>query len=394
MAAQTHEDRRVDALSSRVLVTVSPVSLVGSVQQRRARAIADYQQGIFVGWALAPILAFFWLWQTGNAARLRDALRRRFRAPAIVRAAFGAALGVLAMLASLPFAFAWYRVEAIVGLSHQPISSWFFGEVVRAGTVAACSAVAVAVVLELVDRTRLWYVVYIALLYVVALATVAIEPALVSPLAAHQRPAPAPIVALGDAVARELGVTPVTLGIVTEASRSGLVPARTLGLGPFTRIVLDNDALARASPREAAYVLARQYAHVREHDVLLLAVSATTLFVIAVALAVLVSDRIRFRRDDDPLARLALVGTCLGVTVLVLLPVFNAIERNVESRADRLAVAATRDPATAVRVFVRSANDNLIPLCGRRTTRWYFNSRPPLGSRIAALTGESDPCPR
>lgn len=391
--AQSHEDRHVSALVTHVLVTVSPAMLVDPVRQRRARAITDLQQGMFAGWALAPILAFLWLWRSGGAARMRDTMRRQFRSTCFVRAAFGANLGAYAMLSSLPFAFASYRIDTNVGLSYQPIPSWAFGELVRIVVVAACSAVAVAVVLELVDRTRLWYLVFIGLLYALTLTVVAIEPVLLAPLASHHRPAPARLVAIGDAVAHALGTQPVDIEIATDASRSGISAARTTGLGPFTRIELDNDALARTTPAEHTFILARQYAHVLREDVLVLALWGATLFVLAAALAVLISDRIGFRRDDDPLARLALVGTFLGIMVLVLLPVFNQIERRIETQADQLAVRATGDPAAAVRLFVRSANDNLIPLCGRRTTRWYFDSRAPLGRRIAGLTGEPDPCP-
>jgi hypothetical protein len=392
--AQSYEDRIVTAIPARALLHVSPVALADPVRQRRARAITDYQQGMFAGWALAPILAFLWLWRSGNAARLRDLLRRRFRTPWIVRAAFGGALGVLATVAAFPFAFAQYRIEASVGITFQPIPSWMLGEFVRVVIVALGSAVAVALVLELVDRTRLWYLAFIAIIYAFVLATVAVEPALFSPLASHQRPAPAHIVALGDAVAHRLGVAPVSVDIATDASRSGLSVARTSGLGPFTHIVLDNDALARTTPAEDAFILARQYALVLRGDVLVLAMWGTTLFVIAGALAVLVSDRIGFRRDDDPLSRLALVGTALGVAVLVLFPVFNGIQRGIVAQSDRTAVGVTGDRASAVRLMIRSANDGLIPLCGRRTTRWYFSARGQLGTRIAALTGQPDACPR
>jgi Zn-dependent protease with chaperone function len=109
---------------------------------------------------------------------------------------------------------------------------------------------------------------------------------------------------------------------------------------------------------------------------------------------VLISDRIGFRRDDDALARLALVGTFLGVATLLLYPAYNALERGAEWRADGIALGATGDRAAAVRLLVRRADDDLLALCGRRTVRWYFASRPPLGSRIAALAGTPDPCPR
>ncbi len=392
--AQTHEDQHVNALSVHRLLTTSPVALVDPVRQRRARTIADIETVADLAWAFAPIVAFFYLWRSGNAARIRDALRRRFRAPWLVRCAFGALLGLIGWAAMLPFGFAAYRIAANVGLSRQPIPSWLFGQVAHAGLIALGAAVVVAVALELVDRTRLWYVAFIVLLYATVLAIVAIEPVLVSPLATHHRPAPAGIVALGDAIARAAGAAPVTIEIATEPSRSGITPARTSGLGPFTRILLDNDGLARSTRAERRFLLARQYAHVAFGDVFALTLYGTTFFVIAAALAVLISDRIGFRRDDDPLSRLALVGTFLGLMVIGILPAFTAIEREVEARADQAAVRITHDPAAAVRLFVRTANDNLVPLCGRRTTRWYFDARRPLGSRIATVNGQPDPCPR
>ena len=89
--AQTREDRHVtSAISSQTLLHASAVSLVDPVRQRRARAIADYQDLIFAGWAAAPILAFLWLWQSGNAARLRDTLRRLVRKQWLQRGAFTA----------------------------------------------------------------------------------------------------------------------------------------------------------------------------------------------------------------------------------------------------------------------------------------------------------------
>jgi hypothetical protein len=392
--AQTLEDRHVSAIAARTLLHASAPALVDPVRQRRARAIADYQEMLFAGWAAAPILAFLWLWRSGNAARLRDALRRRMRAPWSYRAVFGAALGTLATLASLPFAFGSYRLAHDVGLTVQTIPAWFLDQLGRLGIVACCAALIVALVLALVDVTRLWYLAFIALLYAAVLAVVAVEPVLFAPLTSHETPAPAAIVAQGDAVARAIGTSPVPLAIAGSSTRTTQLVARTSGLGPFARILIGDRALAVTTPGERLFLLAQQYAHLRDHDVLFLTLAGTTLFVLAAALAVLLSDRIGFRRDDDALARLGLVGTFLGVAVLLLLPAYNALERGVEWRAERVALTVTPNPADGVRLLVRRADDDLTPLCGRRTVRWYFDSRPPLGSRIAALAGTPDPCPR
>jgi hypothetical protein len=62
--AQQRDDRHVTAISVHALLHTSAVSLVDPVRQRRARAIADYQNLIFGAWALAPILACWFLWQS------------------------------------------------------------------------------------------------------------------------------------------------------------------------------------------------------------------------------------------------------------------------------------------------------------------------------------------
>ena len=338
-------------------------------------------------------MAFLWLWRSGNAARLRDLLRRRLRSPWLHRGAFGAALGALATLASLPFAFAWYRITLTVGLTAQPVSAWFLGELTRLGVVALCTAAVVALVLALVDCTRLWYLAFIGILYAVTLAIVAVEPVLFSPLTTSDAPASAGIVAVGDQVASALATAPVPLSIAGSAGHPSTLLSRTSGLGPFARIQIGNRALAALTPGELRFLLARQYAHVRQHDVLVLTLAGITLSIFAAALAVLVSDRIGFRRDDDALSRLALVFTFLGVFALLLYPAYNAIQRGIEWNTDRIAMAAVGDPASGVRFFVRLADVDLVALCGRRSVRWYFEGRPRVGSRIAAINHTADPCP-
>ena len=394
LLAQTRADHRVDTLPAAALLSAPPAQLVDPIRQRRARTIADYQNATFVAWALAPIVAFLWLYQSGTAAGLRDLLRRRFGPRQAARAVFGAALGLLAGIAQAPFAFAAHRIASNVGLTLQPAGGWFGDELLRLAVIAVVTAFLVVVVLELVDHTRLWYLAFIAVLFATVIVVVAIEPVLLAPLATGMRPAPAPIVAEGDAIAHALGVPPVPIVIAASSQRSNALTARTAGIAPFDRLILGDETVARLSPGERRFLLARLYAELRDHATLSLALIATALFVLCAAIAVLISDRIGFRRDDDALSRLALVGAFLGIAVLALYPLYNAAERGMLSHADDAALVVTHDPASAVRLLVRRADDDLTPLCGRRTTRWYFASRPAIGSRIAVSRNTTDPCPR
>jgi Zn-dependent protease with chaperone function len=378
-AFRTPFDVRVDAIPDRALLTLSPKKLVDPARQRAAREVTDLRHGLFFAWAAAQICAFAWLWQSGRAARLRDWLRRRIRTRWAYRAAFGAALGALAPLAGLPFAFIAYRIGFNVGLTEEVIGNWLLDYARGMLADAAGAAVAVGLVLELVDRTRLWYLAFLTLLFAVSIEIVGVAPVVFTPLSTR-------LVRLQIAAA-----APVEMS--NGSARSQILSARTAGIGSFTRIILSDVLVTVASTPEIAYVVDREDAHVLHKDDLKMALIAITIFVFAVAFAVLISDRIVFRRDDDAVSRLALVAACLGGVALLMFPLFNAYARGVEFRADEDARAMLRDPAPAVRFLVRKADHDLIPLCNRRSTSWYFAADVALGTRIAAMRKTEDPCP-
>jgi STE24 endopeptidase len=372
-------DARVDRIGAHALLTLPPRDLVDPARQRAAKTITDLRQGLFFFWAAAQVAMFAWLWRSGRAARLRDFLRRGIRSRWGYRAAFGGALGLAAPLAGLPFAFISYRVGFNVGLTEEVIGNWLLDYLINSLTGAVLAALAVAVVLELVDRTRLWYLAYLALLFAASIEIVAVRPVVIAPLTT--RLVEVPIAA----------AAPVE--IANASARTRTLTAATAGIGRFTRIVLGDVLVAAATPAEIRYVIAHENAHVRHDDNLKITLFATMLFVFAVAIAVLVSDRIGFRRDDDAVSRLALVGALLGVTSVLMLPLFNAYSRGIEYRADEDARRALGDPAGAVRLLVRRADRDLIPLCNRRSSSWFFADHPALASTIAEMRGSEDPCP-
>lgn len=306
-------------------------------------------------------------------------LRRRNRSRIALRALFGAALGVLAPLADLPFSFVSYRIGFNVGLTEEIIGTWLVHYAFGMIADAVVGAVLVVVALELVDRTRLWYLAFIAFLYIAVIGVVAVDPVVFSPIVtASERTA-----IRADA--------PVE--VARASMRTRTLTARAAGIGAFARILLGDVLVGIASPPEIAYIVAHENAHVRHNDVLKLALMGTTMLIFVVAFAVLIGDRIMFRRDEDAVSRLALVGALIGAIALLAFPLYNAYSRGIEYRADEDTRQALADKTGALRLMVRRADDDLVMLCGRRSVSWYFDSHPALGSRIAAMRGTSDPCP-
>jgi Zn-dependent protease with chaperone function len=390
-SARTRLDARIDTLTATTLLTRDASSLVDPARQRRARAIADYRHLASVGWGISQILAFWWLWRSGAAAQIRDAMRRRTRRKVLHKLVFGAVVGALAPIVSLPFALASYRIAFNAGLLDVSFGEWFLGYAIRIVLDALLGAAIVTVVLCLVERTRTWYLFVAALLYVFTIGAVMAQPFL--HIGPSLKTTPRVVAALQSKVGQMTGVPGTPVVVLATSHRSNAMTAGTTGIGPTARVAVGDVTLVHLTPPELRVVLARYDVHVRYEDQLRETLLAVTLLVLGAAVAVLLTDRVGFRRDDDALTRLALVATFLGLVMIVVYPIYNAYARNVETRADRETLAALGDPAAMVRTFVRYADLDLIPLCDRRSIRWYFADRPALGGRIAAAAGTADPCP-
>lgn len=389
--ARTRLDARIDALTTAQLLHANPVTLVDPVRQRRARVLADLRHVAAAGWGISQLLVFWWFWRSGAAAAVRDAMRRRTRSRTVHRLVFGAVLGALATIAAFPFAVMSYRATFGAGLTNETFVPWFTTYLQRVGIDALIGAIIVAGVLTLVDRTRLWYVVVIAVIYGGALTAILVEP--VVPFGLPHKTTPRDVVALSERIVERAGVPRTPVVVTATSHRTTAMSVRTLGVGTTSRIVLGDVALVHLTPPELAVAIARGAVRARDNDLLHETLLGVTLFVFSCAIAVLLSDRVGFRRDDDALSRLALVATLLGLVLVVTYPIYNAYARNVEIRDDADTIAVAADRAAAVRAMVRYADIDLIPLCDRRSVRWYFDDRPPLGNRIAAFSGTAPPCP-
>jgi STE24 endopeptidase len=393
-AAPSYVDQRVSAIPTAALLTERGSQLVDPRRQHVSRHLRIYSGPLFFIWAFSQIGAFFYLWSSGNGARLRDALRRRIRPVFVMRFTFGAALVAIAALAALPASLARYRVDLSFGITSEPFAGWLRDGLVATALDAIVLGSIVAAVFALVDRTRLWYLWAMAGLSAVTLVMAFLEPVVVAPLYNHfatlgpESPVRAPLLAL----ARRAGIGDAPILVADDSRRTSAAIADVAGFGPTKRIVLSDALLADATTGEVLFLSAREFGHYAHADDFRLSLFWTFLLMLCAALAVVIADRVGFRRDDDPLARLSIVFAVLGILGLLATPVYDSYSRNLESRADSYALALTGDRGSAVRAYVRLADETLAPLCPSRLTRIYFYNSPPLGTRIARAAGKQDPC--
>jgi STE24 endopeptidase len=394
-AAQNYVDRRVSGLSAAALLAGPPAHLVDPRRQRVALPFRRYSRLLFVIWAGSQIAAFFYLWFSGYAARLRDLLRRAELPVAVLRAAYGASLAYLAGLASLPSALVIYRLDVSFGMTNESTFEWLRDGFVGVSLDALLIGAVVAFLFALVDRTRLWYAYGAIGLAALTLVMAFLEPLTVAPLFNRFTPLPVRSAAYAPlaALAQRAGSGDAPIVVANFSRRSHAIVADIAGFGPTKRIVLGDSLLADATLGEVLFLTAREFGHYNHADDFRLSLFWTLLFMVCIALGVLCADRVAFRRDDDPLARLSLVLGFMGLFALACTPLYNTFSRGLEAQADAYALALTGDRASAVRAYVRITDETLTPLCPARAVRFYFYNSPPMGTRIAKAEGRADPCP-
>ncbi len=385
-------DRRVDAIADSALLTQPATALVDPARQAAAMRLAGLTLPGWLATAMFECIALAYFWSSGAAARWRDRLRTRLRSETSVRFVFGAILALVARLAGLLPAFYLYRVERVMELTTELTRSWASFWLLHTLVAMLIAGVIAAAVLWLVDRTHQWYVYTIVAILAVSVAASYANPYFALPAANAIAP---PKGELGRRVERLVGASgrPNVPVLVEQSKSSPTGSAFSLGLGDSRRIVITDTLVAGETEAEVLYEVAYQIAHIVHDDLLFVALIEGGIVIVFSALAVVIADRIGFRRDDDPLSRLALVGALLALVYLIAVPVRNAALRSYVFDNDRYAVALTHDRAAAVRALVRATDQQMEEVCPEMLTAFFLATHPSSGQRIAAITGVPSGCP-
>jgi cytochrome b len=325
-------DLRVDSLSQSALLSEPATALVDPARQAAAIRRAHWTVIGFVLIQLFEAAALFYLWNSGGAAALRDWLRLRFTRESAVRFCFGAMLALVARVAAFIPSFYLYRVDRTLDLTFELTRIWALYWIFHTIVAMIVAGLIAAIVLWLAWRTHQWYVYAIAGILAVSVAW------------------------------------------------SYLNPVRVVR---FTG----------STPAEITYLHDYELGYAMHGNQLSIALIEGGIIIVFAALAVVIADRIRFRRDDDPLSRLAIVGALLALVYLAAVPVRNAALSSYAFGADRYSVALTGDPAAAVRALVRAGDQRMLEVCPELTAMLFLYDTPGIGARIAAINRVPSGCP-
>lgn len=384
-------DLRVDALSDGALLHTAAKALLDPQRQAAASRLMHL---MFPGWFISiaiAVLVLAYFWQSGMAARLRDWLNRYFHQVHLVRFFFGAALALVARLSALIPEFYIYRVQRTVGLSDQLLRAWAAGWFVNCLIAMVAVGLLVMIVLWTVDRTHQWYLYLIGAFVVGSLLLTTFGPYVILPHFGYLGPLPPKIAVIAASLEEKSHIVVPVVEHVDERSRIGNVYAN--GLFFTERIVVGSTIIDVSSERELRYLIAKQLGYIALGGPLRIALFNALFAVLGIALAVGIADRIGFRRDDDPLARLALLGALIGVVYLAVAPIDNALRRSISLESEQYAIALTGDRAAAVRAIIRTADERLDAVCEKGLPRAFLGGIEDPADAVAGANGVPDDCP-
>jgi STE24 endopeptidase len=281
---------------------------------------------------------------------------------------------------SLPFGFAQQWWDARHGLAPHDYVSWIFAPWAELSFEALFALIVVAIVLGLAGRFRdRWWLVG-APLFVLLAAAFAFLGGYVLQAGTHGVHS-ATLRADVRALERIEGVSGTPVHVQDVSSFTNQANAYSSGYGPSANVILWDTLLdGRFTPGEVRVVVAHELGHVAHRHVLK-GIGWTALFVFPLAWIVTVAARRRGGIADPgslPLALLALV-----VLGFLFAPFENVVSRRYEAEADWSALQATRDAASARKLFVDFQRTSLQEPDPPTWDYLWLETHPTIAQRIA-----------
>ena len=216
-----------------------------------------------------------------------------------------------------------------------------------------------------------------------AFATV-IAPAFVMPLFNRYEPLTGDLATRIRALATRYGVGDAAILHFDMSRRTTKANAFVTGVFGMERIAIGDTLLKDFREDETFFVVAHELGHYVRRDPWVSIAVGTGLIAATLLGADALLRRATGRGADGPAqgARFAFFATLIQ---LALTPAGNAFSRAIERRADRFALAATRDRDAGIRAFRRLAETNLAEMEPPWWSEVLFASHPSLSRRIKAL---------
>ena len=338
---------------------------------------------------------------TGLTAGLRDrAADLTGGSPVLVVGIVVLVLSLLFDLATLPFSFfRGFLLERRYGLSTESAAHWLkdHAKAVVLG-IALAELGATFVYFTIRTWPGYWWIAAAAGYSLVTVVLANLAPVLLLPLFFTFRPLEKETLRQRlTELASRAGTRIMDVYEWTLSDRTKKANAALTGLGNTRRILLSDTLLAEYSDDEIEVILAHELAHHVHRDIWTsVGLDSVLTFAGFLAAHIVLQSAVPFfglHGASDPAGIPVLLLTA-GLIGLCVRPVFNAISRAHERRADSYALQMTRNPSAFITAMKRLGQQNLAEDDPSPIVRAFFYTHPPIKERLRAarlLTSAPEP---
>jgi STE24 endopeptidase len=361
--------------------------------QRARRALCLFG----MGWNVLGIWLFL---RAGLAARLRDILSRGkrteqeletisvppFRSLLLYYAAF---MGIL-LLWNLPISLMGLRIEHQYGFSTQTVFG-FFRDLALSFGFELPAVLLFWGGLRLYARTpRHWWKILWAVSVPVIVFLFILEPVVVAPAFNRYTPLPdTPLRGKIIALASKAGITGANVFVEDTSKRTRHVNAYVTGIGPTTRIVINDTALQTLPKDQILAMLGHEMGHYVEGHIWAgmggaIVGMGAFLWILSRLLPALVQRKANIWRLNGvtDLAAIPLLSLIITLFMIIQAPIANGISRYLEHRADAFGLRLTHLNDATVRLFIGFAERDYSDPDPPALLQFWFGTHPTLNERI------------
>ena len=314
---------------------------------------------------------------------------------------FFAAFTLFHSLWTLPFGLWGWRLERNYGFSTLSIFGYLRDRLIGTTTELILAPV-LWIALRLYTRSpeHWWKKAWIGVVPLI-LFSIVLQPIVISPLYyRYTAMSPSPLRTRIETLASKAGISGGRILIESTSSRTTHVNAYVAGLGPTTRIVINDTALEKLPPDQLTAMMGHEMGHYVEGHLWFGFAFASLgaglfLFLIHRVFPLLLKRYENFFGAKHPaeLSALPLLLWIISVFLLVQAPVESGISRVMEHRADRFGLRVTGLHRATAQLFVGFAERDYSDPDPPTLLHFWFGTHPTLKERIEFALEDPDDIP-
>lgn len=306
-------------------------------------------------------------------------------------------LSLFMFLLMLPIRYFSYIVSVNYGISIQSVPQWLTGVALDfcIDLIPTLLMVGILYFFIRVARERWWIYVWLVTIPV-TLFFAYIQPVIIEPLfndftAIENKELEQKILALAD----EADIPADRVYEVKMADQTNAMNAYVSGIGKNTQIVLWDTTLANLSEEEILFVMAHEMGHYAHKDIYKdLTIDFVISFFVYWFIAKLMKNIIQKNgqvlniKRIEAIHSLPLYLLISSILFFAISPLYTAISRHQEIKADNYAIELVEEEGAGISTFQALAKSNLNEANPPLIVKWFRYSHPPLVDRINNLENE------